>query len=230
MKPASVLFAAIGVLIVIVLGVFVVNGEKKQTATEPPPAQATPSGTAFRLVKKTDRKLSEGDLKKAETTITKGKLSADASTLTFDQKDINLVATTGPEDDMMSFRIQGIRNPTLLIPSGAALKILFVSTDGDMVHDFLLGELQRPIANHPPTANTVGSDRMPLAENKMFSAQQMSISADADGAFSYFCSVGGHAKKGMWGTIAVGKNAASQKLPSGHDAGEPHDPASQMGM
>ena len=97
-----------------------------------------------------------------------------------------------------------------------------------MTHDFLIGAAKAPFAQHPDTANTVGSDRLGHAENKVFSAQQLTISADHDGVTSYFCSVRGHAKKGMWGTIAVGKKAASQKLPSGHDAGEPHNHDSHM--
>jgi rusticyanin len=182
--------------------------------------QTAQDTAAFQLVKKTDQKLSADDLKKAQTTITQGKVSADKSTLTFDQKDISLVVRTGPEDDMVSFRIQGIRNPTLVIPSGATLKVLFVNTDDGMTHDFLIGAAKAPFGQHPDTANTVGSDRMQHAENEMFSAQELIISADQDGVFSYFCSVAGHAKKGMWGTLSVGKDAASQKLPSGHDAGK----------
>lgn len=186
-------------------------------------AQTVQDAAAFKVVGKTDQKLSESDLKKAETMITKGKVSDDKSTLVFDQKDISLVIITGPEDDMLSYRIQGIRNPTLVIPSGSSLKVLFVNVDDDMKHDFLIGTAKAPFPKNPDEANTVGSDRLEPARDKTYSAEMMTISADHDGVFSYFCSVGEHAKKGMWGTIAVGKNAASQKLPSGHDAGERHN-------
>lgn len=228
MKRISIAVAAV---ISLSLGAVLVGCQSSSnpgSATGDQAMQTVQDKAAFQLVKKTDQKLSVDDLKKAETTITKGKVSDDKSTLTFDQKDISLVITTGPEDDMLSFRIQGIRNPTLVIPSGATLKVLFVNTDDGMTHDFLIGAAKAPFAQHPDTANTVGSDRLGHAENKVFSAQQLTISADHDGVTSYFCSVRGHAKKGMWGTIAVGKKAASQKLPSGHDAGEPHNHDSHM--
>ena len=223
MKPGSIFFTAAGALVVVVLGTLLLtrghnpapNGATSVSATQ----AATPT-VSFQLVQKTARQMSADDLKKAETTITKGELSSDKGRLTFAQKEINLVARSGPEDDMLSFRIQGARNPTLAIPSGATLKILFVNTDDDMTHDFLVGAAKAPFPEHPDTAQTVGSDRLDHAKNETFSAQQVTIGAPQDGVYSYFCSVSGHAQKGMWGTIAVGKNAASANLPSGHAAGE----------
>lgn len=227
MKRISI---ALATIISLSLGAVLVGCQSSSnpgSATNDLAMQTKQDTAAFQLVKKTDQKLSADEVKKAETTITKGKVSDD-SILTFDQKDINLVVLTGPEDDMLSFYIQGIRNPTLVIPSGATLEVLFVNTDDGMTHDVLIGAMKAPFGQHPETANTVGSDRLQHAENKTFSAQQLTLTADKDGVASYFCSVAGHAKKGMWGTIAVGKDAALQKLPSGHDAGEPHNHDSHM--
>ena len=44
------------------------------------------------------------------------------------QKTIRLVAETGPENDMLSYRIDGLRNPILAVPKGAAVMVLFVTT------------------------------------------------------------------------------------------------------
>lgn len=233
MKSVSIFFTAAGALVVVVLGAALltrVPHSAPSGATSVAPAQAATPTASFRLVQKTARQMSADDLKKAEATITKGELSPDKGTLTFAQKEIDLVARSGPEDDMLSFRIQGIRNPTLVVPSGANLRVLFVNTDDDMTHDFLIGAAKAPFPEHPDTAQTVGSDRLDHAKNEMFSAQQMTISAPQDGAYSYFCSVSGHAQKGMWGTIAVGKNAGSGNLPSGHTAGEKSAMPAMKGM
>jgi rusticyanin len=228
MKPASIAFAALGTVVSLSLGGVLLGC---QNTSQPAGNQAAPTAqntSVFELGPKQELKLTIADLKKAQDKTTKGTLSSGKDTLTFDQKDISLVVATGPEDDMLSFRIQGVRNPTLKIPAGATIKILFVNADDDMTHDFLIGDLQRPIPDHPPTAGTVGSDRMEHAKNETYSAQQMTLTAPPSGVTTYFCSVEGHAEKGMWGTIVIGKVDSSQTIPSGHDAGEPHNHDSHM--
>ncbi|MEO6907400.1 MAG: hypothetical protein ABI210_05880, partial [Abditibacteriaceae bacterium] len=226
MKRISIAIAAV---ISLSLGAILVGcNSTSNTRSNSSSNQVTQTADAFQLGAKKDLQLISSDLKKAQGKNTEGKLSADKGTLTFDQKDISLVVTTGPEDDMLSFRIQGVRNPTLAVPSGAEIKVLLVNTDSDMVHDFLFGTLQRPIADHPPTAGTVGSDRIQPAKSETYSAQQMTFTAPQNGVATYFCSMKGHAEKGMWGTIVVGKVDSSQKILSGHDAGETHNPDSHM--
>ena len=45
-------------------------------------------------------------------------------------------------------------------------------------------------------------------------AEDFVIKANEDGMYKYFCSVGSHAKGGMWGNIAVGvKPGANMKIP-----------------
>src|SRR3954447_9940031 len=89
--------------------------------------------TAFTLVssqKKTVKESEVASLDKQQTAGTKQN-----TTITFTGREINLVAITGPEDDMLSYRIQGIRNPNLVVPSGVTLRILFINIDHDMRHD-----------------------------------------------------------------------------------------------
>src|SRR5688500_5864543 len=85
--------------------------------------------TAFTLVSSEKKTINEADLAQLEKSRTAGKSSG--SILTYTEKEIRLVVTTGPEDDMLSYRIQGMRNPILAVPAGATLRILFVNVDTD---------------------------------------------------------------------------------------------------
>src|SRR2546430_10760345 len=82
---------------------------------------------AFTLVSSEKRTVKQADLTKLEKDQTMGKKNKTA--LTFTENEIRLVVITGPESDMLSYRIQGMRNPTLVIPSGATLKLLFINVD-----------------------------------------------------------------------------------------------------
>ncbi len=168
---------------------------------------------AFTLAGSEKKTLKYADLTKFKNEQTQGE--KENSFLTFTATEIRLVVTTGPEDDMLSYRIQGVRNPTLVVPSGATLKILFVNTDLDMKHDLLFGDLAGPFALAPEVKNTAGSSRLiPQAEDETLSAEELTIKAGENGQFTYFCSVRGHAKGGMWGNIAVGvKPGKDMKMP-----------------
>lgn len=186
---------------------------------------------AFKLVSSEKKTITEAELatlEKGRTVATKDGKGA----LTFTGKEIRIVATTGPEDDMLSYRIDGLRNPNLVVPSGAILRILFVNADEDMRHDIRFGHV-------PGTGfevmvdkkETAGSETVnPKSADGKYQAEEFVIEAAADGAFKYFCSVRGHAKGGMWGNILVGAAAAAaaattdlvtpEKKPHVHSADE----------
>lgn len=157
----------------------------------------------FTLVASKKEAIKLDDLTKAEAARTIGK--KENANLTFTEKDIRLVVLTGPEDDMLSFRIQGMRNPTLVVPTGARLTILFVNSDEDMRHDIRFGTVAGDFPIAPDTTGTAGTNRLePRSDDEVMQAEEVVIKSDADGVYKYFCSVRGHAKGGMWGTIAVG--------------------------
>src|SRR6185369_2004353 len=107
---------------------------------------------AFTLVSSEKKTLKLDDLTKIEAQRTLG--AKGTSDLTFTGTDLRLVILTGPEDDMLSFRIQGMRNPTLVVPAGATLKILFVNGDEDMRHDVRFGKVTGDFAVAPDAAET----------------------------------------------------------------------------
>src|SRR5688500_5313591 len=166
---------------------------------------------AFTLVsseKKTVKQADLAGLEKSQTTAKKDKM-----TLTFTEKEIRLVVITGPEDDMLSYRIQGVRNPTLVVPSGATLKILFVNVDIDMRHDVRFGHVPGEFMPNPPIAETAGSQKLAAVADGVMNAEEMVIRAVDNGMHKYFCSVGAHAKGGMWGNIAVGVKPGAHVKP-----------------
>ena len=159
--------------------------------------------TAFTLVSSEKKTIKESDLAVLEAKQTAGiKSNVD---LTFTGNEIELVAVTGPEDDMLSYRIQGMRNPNLVVPSGATLRIVFVNLDADMRHDIRLGHVMGDFPLQPDIAETAGSERLTAkGEDGTMQADEIVIKANEDGTYKYFCSVRGHAKGGMWGNILVG--------------------------
>ncbi len=168
---------------------------------------------AFTLVSSEKKTVTDAELAKLEKEQTVG--NKQGATLTFVAPEIRLVAITGPEEDMLSYRIQGVRNPNLVVPSGATLKILFVNLDGDMKHDIRFGHVMGDYPVAPDTTETAGADKLAAREGQSpMQADDFVIKAKEDGVYKYFCSVRGHAKGGMWGNVLVGvKPGADMKMP-----------------
>lgn len=157
----------------------------------------------FTLVSSEKKTVKESEIAQLVKQQTNGK--KDKSNLSFTEKEIRLVVLTGPEDDMLSYRIQGIRNANLVVPNGATLKILFVNSDVDMRHDVRFGHVVGEFPIAPDIAETAGSQKLTArSEDGILQAEEMVIKASGTGAYKYFCSVRGHAKGGMWGNILVG--------------------------
>lgn len=158
---------------------------------------------AFTLVSSERKTVREADLAALEKSQTIGK--KDGKNLTFTELEIRIIVLTGPEDDMLSYRIQGIRNPNLVVPTGATLKILFVNVDADMRHDVRLGHVVGDFPVQPEIEETAGSQKLTArTEDGTLPAEELVIKSSENGAYKYFCSVRGHAKGGMWGNILVG--------------------------
>lgn len=166
----------------------------------------------FTLVSSEKLTVRTGEIQEKENAQTRG--TKDRTNLIFKDNDIRLVITTGPEDDMLSYRIQGMRNPTLVIPPGATLRILFVNTDYDMRHDVRFAHIKPPFDLAPSLETTAGSTRLTArSEDGVLQAESLVIKANSNGEFLYFCSVRGHARGGMWGNIAVGVTPGANVKP-----------------
>lgn len=189
----------------------------------------------FTLVGSEKKTLKEADLATLEKGQTVGK--KDKTNLTFTEKEIRLLVITGPEDDMLSYRIQGMRNPTLVFPSGARFTIMFVNVDVDMRHDVRFGHATGVFPIAPEIAETAGTAKLASkAEDQTLQAEEVVIKANENGIYKYFCSVRGHARGGMWGNIAVGVKPDAgikppEKIEHIHSADEDkdHDHAAKPG-
>lgn len=125
------------------------------------------------------------------------------------KKTLRLVVETGPARDMLSYRINSKRNPTLRVPRGAMLTVLFINTDDDMLHDIRFGA--RP-QKYPGNAAglekaSVGTRPLPHREKARLYAEELTLRApQMPGKYAYFCTVRGHAQGGMAGTLIVEAN------------------------
>ncbi len=160
----------------------------------------------FTLITSTTKTLSPAALTSVQQTITKGHISSDKKTLTFGQKIVRLVVVTGPDNDMLSYRIDGLRNPTLVVSRGATLKVLFVNTDDDMFHDLRFGNVQKVYGATMDSylKISVGAPSLPHKSETSFHGDELTLSVPAkSGIYAYLCTVKGHAPGGMTGLVVV---------------------------
>ena len=144
---------------------------------------------AFHLVSSTPKTLTYEELLKIEKGQTVGK--KDGTNLTFTEKEIRLVVTTGPEDDMLSYRIQGMRNPTLVVPEDVTLRVLFVNMDGDMKHDVRFAHIMGEFTLDPGIAQAAGSEKLGAHEDGApLQAAELVLESNEDGAYKYACRPG----------------------------------------
>lgn len=159
--------------------------------------------TGVSLVKAAGRTLSQHALSGIEKTATQGSVSSDKKTLTFAERAITLIVHTGPDNDMLSYRIAGLRNPTLVVRQGATLNVLFVNEDGDMKHDLRFTDKQMPFPAEPDRKQSVGSPALAPQAKSVRHAEQMVLRAASTGTYTYLCTVKGHAAGGMFGALVV---------------------------
>src|SRR5947209_5823362 len=113
---------------------------------------------AFTLQSSQPLKVTDAQLADLQKQATVGVVSG--SNLTFSGSDIKIVFVSGPEDDMLSFRVQGLRNPNIVTPSDAKLTVWFVNLDGDMPHDLLFSHYMTDFPVAPDVAESAGTKRL----------------------------------------------------------------------
>ena len=159
---------------------------------------------AFTLASSEKLTVTASQLAELQKHATVGKV--DGANLTFTGRDIKLVFTAGPDDDMLSYRVQGMRNPNIVTPGDVRITVWFVNTDDDMPHDLLFSHYTVDFPVTPDIAMSAGTQRVRAHEGEAspLNVEKIVITSNEDGAYRYFCSVKGHAKGGMWGNILVG--------------------------
>lgn len=168
------------------------------------PVRPRAASVTFTVAGVTPRTITAGAEAAASRAATRGTVSLDRKTLTFRRKTVRLVVTSGPDKDMLSYRIAGLRNPTLVVPVGATLKALFINTDEDMAHNLRFSAQRAPFRKAPPEGATVGTADLPHRTKTALHAEDVTLHVPArPGAYTYLCTVPGHAQGGMYGTLIV---------------------------
>ena len=142
----------------------------------------------------------------APKTLTPATLAAAQKAPVVRGKIVRLVVVTGPDNDMLSYRIGGRRNPALAVPRGATLRVLFVNTDDDMSHDIRFGPAWKTYPNVMTAylKSSVGTPSLPHKSEAALRGEEMTLRAPTTpGRYVYLCTVRGHAQGGMVGTILV---------------------------
>jgi rusticyanin len=162
--------------------------------------------TPFAVMESHRRTIPKDTLEALEAAQPKAMVSTSGNALIFPDSIAYLIVRTGPENDMLSYRIQGLRNPTLVAHAGASIHILFVNVDDDMPHDFRVGDVKPP-----DTTGADGTMLLPHSEDETYSAEELTIHAVQPGKYPYFCSYRGHAINGMSGWVVIVKVETSME-------------------
>lgn len=136
--------------------------------------------------------------------VTRGIVINHGKELLFKTPFIMLTVHTGPAKDMFSYRIQGLRNPTIVVPKGATIDLTFVNNDPAMSHDIRFGITPNYKGSSLKRNLGVGSPILSHEKNGVYSIERILMHSPAsDGTFAYFCTVQNDAAKGMHGKFIV---------------------------
>ena len=140
---------------------------------------------------------------------TGAKVDQATNSITFASGDVHLVILgsppSGPDE---TFRVAGLTNPTITVPSGATVSMEIINADPDTAHGVVV------------TASDATSSWMPMMTaapafagsalwflgnptSAGMHAGTITFIASTAGTYHYLCPVPGHAQKGMAGTFQV---------------------------
>ena len=132
-----------------------------------------------------------------------------ARTITFTTGGVHLTAVAspagGPDE---TFRIAGLVNPTVVVPTGAKVSIQVINADPDTAHGLVISASSgrsswMPVMTSRPAF--IGSALWFLGNPTTagMHAGTLTFTAATPGTYHYLCPVPGHAQKGMTGTFTV---------------------------
>jgi rusticyanin len=133
------------------------------------------------------------------------------NTVTYTGRSLTLVALASPHGKPnMTWEIDGLVNPTVIIQPGVRVKVVLVNTDRGYMHGFELTTNSPPYSYMTMATVTDNFFLMPLPQRttqNLVTASYYTRSASlttAPGLYHYFCPVPGHAAAGMFGTLEIG--------------------------
>jgi rusticyanin len=130
-----------------------------------------------------------------------------ANSITFGSTTVNLTVLGAPSDGPdETFRVAGLTNPTIVVPSGAHVTLTLINADPGMDHNWLLTSVRPPFSTMSMMIPTVfGAATTTLSEASGTSMPEATVTftASTRGQYTYLCTVPGHAAEGMYGTFEV---------------------------
>lgn len=157
------------------------------------------------------------------------KVSPSTNTITFDSQDISILVLpmmpdkaanlTGMQPPSYStgdvFVIDGLINPSLLIPDGSIVHFTVVNLDDDMYHNLVVTPEPPPYPYSSMNSMMSSVPFLPPADYAQGWAYGYSynLSFGQSGTLWYICTYPGHAQAGMYGQIVV--SVLGQPTPTG---------------
>jgi rusticyanin len=138
-----------------------------------------------------------------------GTVDPQNNTLTFHASSVHLtVIANPPYGHDMTFRIAGLTNPTIVVPTGARVTVQFINGDSDSGHGWMVTTAKAPLPYMPMVASGVafpGAFAHPLGDPTAagWGSETISFDASKSGQFTYLCPLPGHAQKGMHGQFII---------------------------
>lgn len=139
------------------------------------------------------------------------KINHKANTITYTSSQVSIVPLAAPvalNIPGMQWEIDGLINPTVVVPKGAAVKINLINADKGYMHGFEVTTASPPfreMAMGQGSGTFSSSFIMPiLPENASGQASRSTqFNATTSGTYHYICPVPGHAALGMAGKFIV---------------------------
>ena len=138
-------------------------------------------------------------------------IDSKANTVTYGGHSVTLVALASPDGQPnMTWEIDGLVNPTVVVQPAAQLDVVLVNTDWGYMHGFELTTTPPPYPYMAMAGVADGFFMMPLPPRtgkNTATASYHTRSASfttASGTYHYLCPVPGHAAMGMFGKLIVG--------------------------
>ncbi len=114
-----------------------------------------------------------------------------------------VIVVPQPEFPFPKFKIDHLRNPTLVLPAGATIKFTFINRIKNFSHSFQITRAKPPFPMFPKIKPVLaGTELSPAARTGKDAYANFTWHPSA-GHYYYLCVIPGHAKMGMFGSIVV---------------------------
>lgn len=133
----------------------------------------------------------------------------DGTTVAYTSTQVHLVALGAPGSRPgMFWEVDGVVNPTVVVPAGARITVEFADGDPGYQHGFEVTAAPPPYPSMAMMGAGVvapGAFVMPVAAPRGASwySETTTFTAPPAGTYYYLCPVPGHARQGMWGKLIV---------------------------